>query len=68
MVEIDKQAIREYMMKAAINVKDLADKSNVSPATVQKLVNRGGKVNFKTVGLVAKSLDVTPQELIKAYV
>ena len=65
MVEIDKQAIREHMMKAAINVKDLADKSNVSPATAQKLVNRGGKVNFKTVGRIAKSLDVTPQEIIK---
>ena len=53
------------MMKAAINVKDLADKSNVSPATIQKLVNRGGKVNFKTIGRIAKSLDVTPQEIIK---
>ena len=65
MVEINTKAIREYMMKAAINVKDLADKSNVSPATIQKLVNRGGKVNFKTIGRIAKSLDVTPQEIIK---
>ena len=65
MIEINSQAICEQMMKAAINVKDLADKSNVSPATIQKLVNRGGKVNFKTIGRIAKSLDVTPQEIIK---
>ena len=68
MVEINTKAIREYMMKAAINVKDLADKSNVSPATIQKLVNRGGKVNFKTIGRIAKTLNIEPKEIIKAYV
>lgn len=68
MVEIDKQAIRNQMMKVAINVKDLADKSNLSPATAQKIVGKGGKVQFQTVGRIAKTLNVEPQAIIKAYV
>ena len=67
MIEINSKAVRNRMIETGVNVKTLANNAKVSITTAQKLVSKGGKVQFQTIGRVAKTLEVAPQEIIKDY-
>lgn len=67
MVEIDSAAIRNRMIEEGTNIKTLSNNARISIATAQKIVSKGGKVQFQTIGRIAKSLKIEPKEIIKAY-
>lgn|GEM_PF-7104990 len=63
-MKLDIAKLDNYRLKALLNQQELADKANVSRATVSTIMNRG-TCSKATLFKLAKALDVEPVELLK---
>ena len=63
LVKVDKKKFLLAMAKNVMSFPDLGEKANVSPRTLHKL-KAGKPVTIKTIGKIAKALNVTVENLI----
>lgn len=63
-MRIDLEKFKELYMLKLLTQTELADKANVSRATVSTIMNRG-TCSKATLFKLAKALDVKPVELLK---
>ena len=57
--------IRETMIVACISVKELAEKSGLQSSTISRLTAKDRNATIKTVGKLAKALNIEPNTIIK---
>ena len=63
LVKIDKKKLLLVMANNIMSFPDLGEKANVNPRTLYGL-KAGKPVTIKTIGKIAKALDVTVENLI----
>ena len=55
------------MAKKQLNASELAQKANISNATISKVLKENNFASYKTLGKIAKALNVEePAELLKS--
>lgn len=59
------EKLRISMARECLSVNDLAEKSGLGRTTVSKIVNGKQKPTTKSLGLLAKALNVDVKEIIK---
>lgn len=64
-MELDLKKVRIAQAKACLSVNELADKSGLGRATVSKILNGTATPSVKSVGLLAKALNVDVTTIIK---
>ena len=63
LVKIDKKKLLLVMANNVMSFPDLGEKANVNPRTLYGL-KAGKPVTIKTIGKIAKALDVTVENII----
>ena len=63
LVNIDRKKLLLVMANNVMSFPDLGEKANVSPRTLHKL-KAGKPVTIKTIGKIAKALNVTVENII----
>ena len=65
-MEIDSAKVKSAMIAGCFSVRGLAKTAGLAENTIQKVLNRaGGRYNMRTLGKLAKALDVPASVLIK---
>ncbi|MDR3594932.1 helix-turn-helix transcriptional regulator [Clostridium sp.] len=64
-MEVNVQRIKIAQAKACLSVNELVEKTGLGRATVSKILNGVNNPSIKTVGLLAKALDIDVSEIIK---
>ena len=64
---IDKDKLRDLVIKKQMTYSDLADKANISKSQISKILNgdEGSKVRTDTIGKLASALGVDYKEILK---
>ncbi len=65
MLQIDRKKLELAMASKCLNFKELKDLANISNSTVTKILENKVPLTPKTLGKIAKALNVKPAELIK---
>lgn len=65
MIRLNKKFFDNAMAKNLLNPTDLAKKAELSDATVCKIIKDGAFSSYKSLGKIAKALDVEPKDLIQ---
>lgn len=65
-MELDMRKIRIAQARACISLNDLVEKTGLSRATVSKTINGKISPTPKTIGLLAKALNVDITEIINS--
>ena len=65
MLNLNKNNFNNAMAKNLLNPTDLAKKAELSDATVCKIIKDGAFSSYKSLGKIAKALDVEPKDLIQ---
>ena len=64
MLELDIKKLLLMQAKACLNTNELAQKAEMPRTTITNIVHGKRKATPKTIGLLAKALNVTVEELI----
>ena len=64
-MKLNRKKIKEAMMLKCLTVTGLAQVSKVSTATINLIINHDRKPNLKTIGKLARALEVDPAEIVK---
>ncbi|BCZ49323.1 hypothetical protein psyc5s11_53900 [Clostridium gelidum] len=64
-MELDLHKIKIAQAKACLSVNELVEKTGLGRATVSKILNGVNNPSIKTVGLLAKALNIDVSEIIK---
>ena len=65
-MEIDSAKVRAAMIAGCFSVRGLSKTAGLAENTIQKVLNRaGGRYNMRTLGKLAKALNVPASVLIK---
>ncbi|MGG7199047.1 helix-turn-helix domain-containing protein [Clostridium butyricum] len=64
MLELDIKKLLLLQAKACLNVNELAKKAEMPRTTVSKILHGERKANTKSIGLLAKALDVDVIEIL----
>lgn len=64
---IDKDKLRDLVIKKQMTYSDLADKANISKSQISKILNgdESSKVRTDTIGKLASALGVDYKEILK---
>lgn len=65
MIELDISKLLLFQAKACLNINELSEKAKISRYTLSKIINQKRNASPKTIGLLAKALNVTVDDLIK---
>jgi len=63
---IEVPALREWRQRAALSQEELGKLAEVSSGTIAKIESARRRARPSTVRKLARALDVTPQELVRA--
>ncbi|OPF52905.1 transcriptional regulator [Clostridium baratii] len=64
MMNLDSNKLKLAQARACLSVNDLVDKTGLGRATISKTLNGKVKATPKTIGLIAKALNVDVAEII----
>lgn len=64
-MELDLKKIKIAQAQACLSVNELVEKTGLGRATVSKILNGVNNPSIKTVGLLAKALNIDVSEIIK---
>lgn len=64
-LQIDRKKIELAMASKCLNFKELKNLANISNSTITKILENKIPLTPKTLGKIAKALDVKPADLIK---
>lgn len=65
LLKLDKKKLDLAMAKKCYNITDLVKKSNVCYSSIVKISNGNMSLTTRTLGKIAKALDVEPKDLIQ---
>ncbi|WP_304152770.1 helix-turn-helix transcriptional regulator [Megamonas hypermegale] len=66
MLKLNRKFFDNIMAKKQMNANELAQKADLSNATISKLLKENSFASYKTLGKIAKALNIEePAELIK---
>ena len=65
MLKLDRRKLDLILAEKCYNLVDLTKKAGVSSALITKVVSGNYTLTTKTLGKIAKALDVKPQDLIQ---
>ena len=66
MLKLNRKFFDKIMAKKQMNANELAQKADLSNATISKLLKENSFASYKTLGKIAKALNIEePAELIK---
>ena len=63
-MKLNSSAVKKAMLEKGLNVKELAEKSNLAKATISKIINNTSERQYKTIGSIAMALNVDVDSLI----
>ena len=63
-MKLNSSAVKKAMLERGLNVKELAEKSNLAKATISKIINNTSERQYKTIGSIAMALNVDVDSLI----
>jgi transcriptional regulator with XRE-family HTH domain len=63
-MDLDLKKFKTAQARACLSVNELAEKSGLKRPTVSKIINGVAKPSIKSVGLLAKALNVDVTEII----
>ena len=67
MLKLNRKNFDNIMAKKQLNASELAQKANISNATISKVLKENNFASYKTLGKIAKALNVEePAELLKS--
>lgn len=64
MIKLDIRKLLLLQAKACLNTNELAKKAEISKTTLSKIINSKRNATPKTIGLLAKALNVNVTELL----
>ncbi|MDY5912426.1 MAG: helix-turn-helix transcriptional regulator [Inconstantimicrobium porci] len=65
MLEIDIEKLKVAQARACLSLEELANKAGISRSSVSKIMRGERRANPKTIGLLAKAMELDVIELIK---
>lgn len=64
-MEVDLKKIKIAQANACLSVNELVEKTGLGRATVSKILNGVNSPSIKTIGLLAKALNIDVSEIMK---
>lgn len=64
MIELDIKKLTVAQANACFSINELAEKSGISRRSLSSLIHKESKATVKTIGLLAKALNVDVTEII----
>ena len=65
MFKLNKNNFNNAMAKKLYNPRDLAKEAGLSDTTISKIIKDSAFSSYKSLGKIAKALDVEPKDLIQ---
>ena len=68
MLVIDSEKVRNIMLERQLGVNEVADAAKLQTTTISHMSRFDKNVTIKTVGKLAKALNIEPKEIIKNFI
>ena len=65
-MKIKRDAIKKIMIEKEMTIKNLAEKAEISYATASRVTTKTLDCNYRTIGKLARALDVDATRIIEA--
>ena len=65
MLELDVEKLKVEQARSCLSLEELATKANLSRSSVSKIMKGERRANPKTIGLLAKAMEIDVIELLK---